>query len=131
MTDLRPTPLNTINELAKERNRAAAERTLNAWTALCLSLMGFGVAFEQVSRRWPGATPNRVPQPSVLVGIGFVGMGVVLLGLALVQHRLTINALERQDRVLDSFNSLNRLAVIAILLAGLAGLGATLWLAGA
>ena len=127
MTDLRPTPLNTINELAKERNRAAAERTLNAWTALCLSLMGFGVAFEQVSRRWPGATPSRVPQPSVLVGIGFVGMGVVLLGLALVQHRLTINALERQDRVLDSVNSLNRLAVITILLAGLAGLGATLW----
>jgi hypothetical protein len=58
-------------------------------------------------------------------------MGVVLLGLALVQHRLTINALERQDRVLDSVNSLNRLAVITILLAGLAGLGATLWLAGA
>jgi putative membrane protein len=57
MTDLRPTPLNTINELAKERNRAAAERTLNAWTALCLSLMGFGVALSRFLAAGRGQLP--------------------------------------------------------------------------
>ncbi|MBW4484950.1 MAG: DUF202 domain-containing protein [Tildeniella torsiva UHER 1998/13D] len=126
-----PTGVNTTNELARERNRAAAERTLNAWTGICLSLIGFGVAFEQITRslqRQAAPTAHRVVPNPALVGLGFVGMGLLLLGLALVQHRLTLAALEQQDYVLRSVKTLNRWAVVTIVLAGLAGLGVTLLL---
>lgn len=126
-----PTGVNTTNELARERNRAAAERTLNAWTGICLSLIGFGVAFEQITRSLrQQAAPvvgRAVPNPA-LVGLGFVGMGLLLLGLALVQHRLTLAALEQQDYVLLSVRALNRWAGVTIVLAGLTGLGVTLLL---
>jgi putative membrane protein len=125
-----PTGVNTTNELARERNRAAAERTLNAWTGTCLSLIGFGIAFEQITRslrQQAAPLAQSAPNPA-LVGLSFVGMGLLLLGLALVQHRLTLAALEQQDYVLRSVKTLNRWAVVTIGLAGLAGLGVTLLL---
>lgn len=33
---------NTANELARERNRAAADRTLMAWIRTALAMIGFG-----------------------------------------------------------------------------------------
>ncbi len=126
-----PAGVNTTNELARERNRAAAERTLNAWTGICLSLIGVGVAFERIMyslQRQAAPVANRVAPNPALVGLGFVGMGLLLLGFALVQHRLTLAAIEQQDPVLLSVKALNRLAVITIVLAGLTGMGVTLLL---
>ena len=117
---------NPTNELAKERNRAAAERTLNAWTGVCLSLIGFGVAFDRVVSSLGQRAAAITEQRAALVGLGFVGVGLVLLGFALVQHRLTIRSIERQDYVLSSIHTLNRLAVATIVLAGLAGLAVAL-----
>ena len=45
-----PTPRNIANELAKERNREAAERTLMAWIRTALSLIGFGFRHRQARR---------------------------------------------------------------------------------
>lgn len=128
MSDTPPPQQVTItNELARERNRAAAERTLNAWIGLCLSLIGFGVAFEQIGRGLrQQATIGMTAANPALVGIGFVGVGVVLLGLALVQHRLALKAIEQQDYVLLPIQALNRWTVVTIVLAGLAGLGVIL-----
>lgn len=125
-----PSPLvNTTNELARERNRAAAERTLTAWTGICLGLIGFGVAFEQIAyslgRRAAPVAIIANPNPA-LVGLGFVGLGLLLLGLALVQHRLTLKALEQQGNVLLSIKTLNCWAVVAVVLMGIVGLGVTL-----
>ncbi|MBD2105435.1 DUF202 domain-containing protein [Nodosilinea sp. FACHB-13] len=130
MSNAPPSSLvNITNELARERNRAAAERTLNAWSRICLGLIGFGVAYEQITRSLRRHVTSAAiianPNPT-LVGLGFVGMGLLLLGLALVQHRLTLNALEQQGNVLLSIKTLNRWAVVAIVLAGIAGLGVTL-----
>ena len=36
------------NELARERNREAAERTLMAWIRTALSLIGFGFGFGKL-----------------------------------------------------------------------------------
>ncbi len=117
---------NLTNELAKERNRAAAERTLNAWTGICLSLIGFGVAFDRVVSSLGRRGAAIAEQRAALVGLGFVGVGLVLLGFALVQHRLAITSIERHDYVLSSIHTLNRLAVATIGLAGLAGLAVAL-----
>ena len=39
---------NIATELAKERNRAAADRTLNSWIRTSLALIGFGFGLSKI-----------------------------------------------------------------------------------
>lgn len=133
MTDSAPQkPINTTNELAKERNRAAAERTINAWLGICLSLIGFGVAFDQIFRslrqRFPDSNAAITRESATLIGMGFVAVGLVLLGIALIQHRLAIKSIEHPNYVMLSVRTFNRMVVIGIVILGIAGLIATLFL---
>ncbi|MBD2424918.1 DUF202 domain-containing protein [Phormidium sp. FACHB-1136] len=133
MTDSTPQkPINTTNELAKERNRAAAERTINAWLGICLSLIGFGVAFDQIflslRQRFPETSSTITREAATLIGMGFVEIGLVLLGVGLVQHRLAIKSIEHPNYVMLSTRKLNRIVVIGIVILGIAGFFATLFL---
>jgi len=116
----------TTNELAKERNRAAAQRTINAWIGSCLSLIGIGVAIDQIARalrqRFPDGDPLMTETAAYITSVIFIGAGLVLLLLALMQHRLVIKSIEREDYVLLSINALNRIVVAAILLTGFLGI---------
>jgi putative membrane protein len=110
------------NELAKERNRAAAERTMTAWIQNCLTLIGFGIAVDQISQ----ALTMRAANDTVLitgrfapiVALGFIIFGIGLLGIALVQYRLEVKSIERDNYVLLSVSELNRVVVGAILVFG-------------
>ena len=120
------------NELAKERNRAAAERTINAWIGSCLNLIGIGVAIDQISRslrqKFPDVNPLTTETATHITSKAFIGLGVLLLGIALVQHRVAIKTIEQADYVRLSVNTLNRIVVTAILLTSSAGLFAVLFL---
>jgi putative membrane protein len=122
----------TTNELAKERNRAAAQRTLNAWIGNCLSLIGIGVAGEQIAHslqyRFPDSDPVTLELTAKMVGLVLVGVGIGLLAFALIQHHLEIKTIEREDYVLSSVHALNRVAVVAIVVLGLAGFFTILFL---
>jgi putative membrane protein len=122
----------TTNELAKERNRAAAERTMNSWIGNCLGLISVGVAFDQINQslkaRFPDADYVMAENVAHIVGLTFVGVGIVLLVFALLQHRLEIKTIEREDYVLLSISALNRIVVTAIVLLGFSGFFVTLFL---
>lgn len=115
----------TTNELAKERNRAAAERTMNSWLSNCLGLVGAGVAVDQIDQslrqRFPDASYAMAENVAHIIGLTFVGVGIVLLVLALIQHRLEIKTIEREDYVLLSIKTLNRVVAAAIILTGTLG----------
>lgn len=132
MNTPQPKLFGTTNELAKERNRAAAERTINAWIGNCLSLIGIGVAIDQISRslrqRFPDNNPLITEAVTHTTSLVFIGVGVALLGLALIQHRLIIKSIERDDYVLLSVNALNRIVVTGVLLTGYLGFFAILFL---
>jgi putative membrane protein len=122
----------TTNELAKERNRAAAERTINAWIGNCITLIGFGVALDQISRslrqRFPDVDPLMTEAATHLTSQLLTAVGLVLLLIALMQHRLEIKTIEQADYVWLSINALNRVVVTAILLMGFSGMFAIIFL---
>jgi putative membrane protein len=120
-----PKLFGTNNELAKERNRAAAERTMNAWIGQSLTLIGFGVAIDRVyqgiRRQLPETDPLTREALTHAISLMFIALGTVLLALALIQHRLEVKSIEREDYVLQSVSILNHFVVAGVLLSG--GLG--------
>lgn len=118
-------PTGTTNELAKERNRAAAERTMTAWITNALTLIGTGVAFDQINQ----ALRQRFPEESPLVtdwlvewtGVGFIMAGIAVLGVALAQHRLVVKSINHHEYVLLSVSRLNQIATTGIVGFGLLG----------
>ena len=122
MTSLPPRPTGTTNELAKERNRGAAERTMTAWIQSCLILVSFGVAFDQLVPVWNQAMGRPSPLISdrltAMVAIVFIGFGIGLLVIALLQYRRVIRALEHEDSSLQPMSGLNRMALGAVITFG-------------
>jgi putative membrane protein len=91
---------NVTTELAKERNRAAADRTLMAWIRTALSLIGFGFgigklhAYLEQSVQPPSLVPIR---SSLIFGESFIFLGMIGLLAAVVQHVRILNRLARPD----------------------------------
>jgi putative membrane protein len=110
------------NELAKERNRAAAERTLMAWirTALALISFGFGLdkiiaAIESTGLRGSGHADLSVK----LLSMGFVLVGVVSLTAAIFQHRRDLRLIRRDDFTYSGAGpSLAVITALALILIG-------------
>lgn len=116
----------STNELAKERNRAAAERTLAAWIQNCLILLSFGIAIDKLTRvlqtRLPGKDIVTTNQLAHGISAGFILIAIALLWLAQIQHKLAIKSIEQQDYVLLPTHRLNIYTVTAILGFGLIGI---------
>ena len=81
---------NTTTELAKTRNRAAAERTTLAWIRTALALISFGFGLDQVisAIRSVGLEDHRSGNMGVqLMSMAFIGVGIFTLLIALQQHK--------------------------------------------
>jgi putative membrane protein len=121
-----PKPTGTTNELAKERNRAAAERTLTSWIQNSISLIGFGVAFDQViaalQQTFPQQNWTMIVTLGQILGLSLITLGISLLILAMVQHHISVKSIERDDYILMPSRSLNLIVGSAIILFGLATL---------
>jgi len=79
MTD-KPVVANVANELAKERNREAAERTLMAWIRTALSLIGFGFGIGKLAAYLDatGLHTSRDPvHASLIFGSSFIVVGIL------------------------------------------------------
>jgi putative membrane protein len=118
-----PNPdLNSINpatELAKERNRAAEERTLMAWIRTSLSLISFGFGIDQivtVLNQQLDQSLNAFPLARIL-GLSFVALGTFALLYAALDHRRQLYRIRRNDLVYVSRRSPS--LVVAYILAGL------------
>jgi putative membrane protein len=115
--------MNLNNELAKERNRAAAERTMMAWIRTCLSLISFGFGLDKII----GAINRSRFEASAhagmsvrLVAMGFVLMGILAMAAATYQHRRTLKRIRRDDFVYIDETSITTFTAIALTIIGVA-----------
>jgi putative membrane protein len=116
---------NLTNELAKARNRDAAERTLMAWIRTCLALISFGFGIDKIvgaiNRTRLGAEA-RADMGVRLMATGFVLIGVAALAAAIHQHRLSLRRLTRDDFVYTSERSIATATAVALIGVGLLAL---------
>ncbi|MBD2105436.1 DUF202 domain-containing protein [Nodosilinea sp. FACHB-13] len=118
MSSSNPEP-NPATELAKERNRAAEERTLMAWIRTALALIGFGFGIERIvaaihQTLGDGVNPLRLTR---ILGLSFVALGTLALLGAALDHNHQLQRIQRNDLVYRSRRS--PALVVAYILAGL------------
>jgi putative membrane protein len=121
-------PSNPTNELAKERTRAAAERTLSAWINNCLILVGFGITIDQIYPSMEGIwflNHDRAADRLIhITGLSFMGFGIGLLLIVMVQHLMILQSLEQRNNLLKGalFLRLNQMKIATVLIFGILGL---------
>jgi putative membrane protein len=111
-----PKPTTTTTELAKQRNRAAAERTLTSWIQNCLSLIAFGIAFDRIfvalNQTFPQQNLQINTQLVHIIGLSAIAFGVFLLVIAILGHLINVKSLDREDYLYRKYRLFNPLAIL-------------------
>lgn len=100
-----PTPKlpNIQAELARERNRAAAERTLMAWIRTSLSLISFGFGIDSIVsaiRSFQAAEALNPVRLSRILGLAFIALGTYAMIAAAVEHRKELLRIQHDSEYL-------------------------------
>jgi len=117
-----PNGKNVSNELAKERTRAAADRTLMAWIRTCLALIGFGFGIAKFRDILAEAGLHRGPEhihSTLIFGLSFIALGVIGLLAAVVQHWRILQQIKFENFQYTGFRPVVMTTAIILLLIGL------------
>jgi putative membrane protein len=111
--------INPTNEFAKERNRAAAERTLLAWIRTSLSLISFGFGIDRVVSAFNTAPRERIDpiHLSRILGLICIAVGTLALISAVLSYRQEIRRIHH-GTLTGSRSSLSFMVSVGIVLVG-------------
>jgi putative membrane protein len=120
-----PTETNVSTELARERTREAADRTLMAWIRTCLSLIGFGFGiakFRDVLVEAVGLHQGAGHLHSTLIfGLSFISLGIFGLLAAVIQHWRILTQIKFGDFQYTGFRPVVMITALILLLIGIFG----------
>jgi putative membrane protein len=114
-------PYNLSNELAKERTRAAADRTLMAWIRTSLSLIGFGFGIPTIVKTIEATRPGLQLNPqnvASIIGLSFIAIGIFAMAAALRDHRQILKRIQGDHYTYVSTKTAEKVG-FALLLVGL------------
>jgi putative membrane protein len=118
------------NELAKERSRQAADRTLMAWIRTSLSLIGFGFGIAKYRDILLQAgfiqRPPEEFNTTLIFGLSFISLGVFGLLAAVIQHWRILESIKKDPLALPVFMPLVMFMAIALLFIGVFAFAAAL-----
>jgi putative membrane protein len=116
---------NAATELTKERNRLAADRTLLAWIRTSLALIGFGFGIGKAYDYLQSAGIRDPADPirsTLIFGGCFIGLGMLALIAAVIQHTRILQRLEDADYAYDAMRPITVTVAIVLLMIGVFGL---------
>jgi len=93
-------PVSLTNELARERNREAADRTLLAWIRTSLALISFGFGIERLGQAALGLDGRLVgfsPLKTRIGGAALIVLGIVATLAGIWEHRRVLAAILDDD----------------------------------
>lgn len=110
----------TTNELARERNRAAADRTLMAWIRTAIAMIGFGFGIGKLS---DALEKNKLPPDDIgsgqIFGEAFITLGVLSLLAAVIQYWRILKRIDNPQYVYTPSRALPMITAISLLAIGL------------
>ena len=112
---------NPNTELAKTRNRAAAERTTLAWIRTALALISFRFGLDKIIsaiRDAGGDTTSSNDMGVQLMSMGFIGIGIFTLLVAMRQHKRELIKLRNDPYLYRDEPSLSIATATAVLVIG-------------
>ncbi len=115
-------PIDPQVELAKGRNRIAAERTLLTWIRQSLTLIGLGFGTSEIVNTIVGelSLPDRLVRLAYFSGLVMVALGTYAVSAAAIEYWREIKKLEEPDYTYTPRRSLGAtVAVILIILASI------------
>lgn len=87
----------STTELAKQRNRAAADRTLLAWIRTSLALIGFGFGIDRIVEVLHGDTHGSSTGLTAIVGLSFMALGIYAVCSACHEYRRELQMLAQSN----------------------------------
>ena len=129
MANLPDNPISLANELARERNREAADRTLLAWIRTSLALISFGFGIERLGQAAIELDGKLAGFSAIRTRIGgavLVALGVAATLAGMWEHRRMLQAIASDEYRYADRPPIARYMAIALVAVGLAALGVIL-----
>jgi putative membrane protein len=89
-------PFSLTNELARERNREAADRTLLAWIRTSLAMISLGFGIEQIGQAAVGLDGKLIgfsPLKTRAAGAALIALGMAATLAGIWEHRHVLKAI--------------------------------------
>ena len=118
-----------VNELARERNREAADRTLLAWIRTSLAMISLGFAIErlgQVAFVIDGRLANFTPLKTRVFGSALIVLGITATLVGMWEHRHVLAAIKHADYCYADRPAVARWMGLGLVCVGLAALAVIL-----
>jgi putative membrane protein len=124
-SDEKEVKTNLANELAKERNRAAYDRTLMAWIRTAISLIGFGFAiaksYEYIQAEEMETTGRFIDQihAPLWFGMSFIVLGMVCILGGVIQYGEVVKRIQSAQFTYGEPRPLVKIVALILLIIGI------------